>query len=635
MRDLQRIGAVSRHLPRQVYDVQNRMQLIRSPIVPAAGTNATPRRETFRQRLRHIPILGGVYAVGASLGLIALFVGVMGVHAVYTTNKQVRALEEGASRAFFAEHANSLIYAVVMDSRGIYMSSEAAHRTNFGAGVMKYLAELEANMAAWKEHVAPEDREDFARAQAGAQEFIRFRTELVRRGNEEGQASARDWGDNEINRTNREGLNRDIDALARSNYADLARLRASISEYSTSQFTLAAATMAGGILLAILLIVLLVIHHRKDAAIQVASKEAYLAEAQRLSHTGSFGWNASGGFVWSEETFRIFGFDRATQPTVESVIQRTHPEDLGRVRDFIERAPRDAGDRELEHRLMMPDGSVKYLRVVAHALGDEAGEVSFIGAVMDVSAAKRAEEAVHDAQAALAQVTRMATLGELTAWIAHEVSQPLTGVVTNGAACLRWLDRAVPALDEARSSVVEMISDAKRAGDVVQRIRAIAKRTEPEKARLDINELIHDVARLVEREAAAYGASLDLELEPALPAGIGDRVQLQQVMINLVINAFQAMSSTTDRPRELLIRSQRYGDGRVLVAVVDSGIGIEAKNADKLFKTFFTTKPSGMGMGLSICRSIVEAHGGQVSAVNNAGLGATFQLILPSEESTS
>jgi PAS domain S-box-containing protein len=603
--------------------------------VPAAGTNATPRRETFRQRLRHVPILGGVYAVGASLGLIALFVGVMGVHAVYTTNKQVRALEEGASRAFFAEHANSLIYAVVMDSRGIYMSSEAADRTNFGAGVMKYLAELEANMAAWKEHVAPEDREDFARAQAGAQEFIRFRTELVRRGNEEGQASARDWGDNEINRTNREGLNRDIDALARSNYADLARLRASISEYSTSQFTLAAATMAGGILLAILLIVLLVIHHRKDAAIQVASKEAYLAEAQRLSHTGSFGWNASGGFVWSEETFRIFGFDRATQPTVESVIQRTHPEDLGRVRDFIERAPRDAGDRELEHRLMMPDGSVKYLRVVAHALGDEAGEVSFIGAVMDVSAAKRAEEAVHDAQAALAQVTRMATLGELTAWIAHEVSQPLTGVVTNGAACLRWLDRAVPALDEARSSVVEMISDAKRAGDVVQRIRAIAKRTEPEKARLDINELIHDVARLVEREAAAYGASLDLELEPALPAVIGDRVQLQQVMINLVINAFQAMSSTTDRPRELLIRSQRYGDGRVLVAVVDSGIGVEAKNADKLFKTFFTTKPSGMGMGLSICRSIVEAHGGQVSAVNNAGLGATFQLILPSEESTS
>jgi PAS domain S-box-containing protein len=603
--------------------------------VPAAGTNATPRRETFRQRLRHVPILGGVYAVGASLGLIALFVGVMGVHAVYTTNKQVRALEEGASRAFFAEHANSLIYAVVMDSRGIYMSSEAADRTNFGAGVMKYLAELEANMAAWKEHVAPEDREDFARAQAGAQEFIRFRTELVRRGNEEGQASARDWGDNEINRTNREGLNRDIDALARSNYADLARLRASITEYSTSQFTLAAATMAGGILLAILLIVLLVIHHRKDAAIQVASKEAYLAEAQRLSHTGSFGWNASGGFVWSEETFRIFGFDRATQPTVESVIQRTHPEDLRRVRDFIERAPRDAGDRELEHRLMMPDGSVKYLRVVAHALGDEAGEVSFIGAVMDVSAAKRAEEAVHDAQAALAQVTRMATLGELTAWIAHEVSQPLTGVVTNGAACLRWLDRAVPALDEARSSVVEMISDAKRAGDVVQRIRAIAKRTEPEKARLDINELIHDVARLVEREAAAYGASLDLELEPALPAVIGDRVQLQQVMINLVINAFQAMSSTTDRPRELLIRSQRYGDGRVLVAVVDSGIGVEAKNADKLFKTFFTTKPSGMGMGLSICRSIVEAHGGQVSAVNNAGLGATFQLILPSEESTS
>jgi PAS domain S-box-containing protein len=601
-----------------------------SLIVPAAGTSAANVRKAFRQKLRHIPILGSVYVVVASLGLVALIAGVIGVAAVYTTNKQVRELEEVASRAFYAEHANTLIYAVVMDSRGVYMSSEGADRADYGAGIMKFLAELDANMMAWKEHVAPEDREDFARAQARAQEFIRFRTELVRLGNEVGQAAAREWGDNDANRTNREALNREIDALAKANYAELAKLRARINEYSIWHFMLAAATMAGGILLAILLIVLLVGRYRKDTATQVASKEAYLAEAQRLSHTGSFGWSASSGFVWSEETFQIFGFDRATRPTVETVIQRTHPEGVERVQQLIDRAPSDGRDWDLEHRLLMPDGSVKYLHVVAHALRDEAGELAFVGAVMDVTAAKRAEEAVHEAQAELAHVTRMTTLGELTASIAHEVNQPLTGIVINGAACLRWLGQEMPALDEARSSVEDMISDARRASEVIHRIRALSKKTEPEKAPLDINDVIHDVVRLVQREALAHGASLRLELAPTLPSVLGDRVQLQQVIINLVINGIQAMASVTDRPRKLLIRSQQHEAGHVLVAVADSGIGIEAKNVNKLFTAFFTTKPSGMGMGLSICRSIIEAHGGQVLAANNPGPGATFQFTLPS-----
>ena len=591
-------------------------------------------REAFEQKLRHIPILGGVSAVGAALGVVALLVGVIGVHAVYNTNKEVRALEAGANRAIFAERANSLVYAVVMDSRGIYMSSKATDRANFGAGVMKFLAELDANMAAWKEHVASEDREDFVRAQARAQEFIRFRTGLVRLGNEVGQVAAREWGDNEANRSTREALNREIDALAMANYADLAELREWINEYSTWQFILAAVTMAGGILLAILLIVLMVVRHRKEAATQVASKEAYLAEAQRLSHTGSFGWNPSSGFIWSDETFQIFGFDRGTSPTIETVIDRTHPEDVERVRQFIEGEPRDGKDYDLEHRLLMPDGSVKYLHVVAHPLRAEAGERAFIGAVMDVTAAKRAEEAVQEAQAALAHVARMATLGELTAWITHEVNQPLTGIVTNGAACLRWLDKAPPALDEARRSVEDMISDARRASEVIHRIRALSKKTDAEKVPLDINDVIREGSRLVQREAITHGASLRLELAPELPSILGDRVQLQQVIINLVINAIQAMASVTDRPRTLLIRSQKSEDGRVLVAVRDSGTGIEAKSVNKLFKAFFTTKPSGMGMGLSICRTIIEAHSGQVSAANNSGPGATFQLILPSRSVT-
>ena len=357
-----------------------------------------------------------------------------------------------------------------MDSRGIYMSADAADRATYGAGVMKFLAELDANMTAWKQYVAPDDRNDFARAQARAQEFIRFRTELVRLGNEVGQAAAREWGDNDANRTNRQALNREIDLLAKANYAELAKLRAWINEYSIWQFMLAAATMAGGILLAILLIVLTFGRYRKEAATEVASKEAYLAEAQRLSHTGSFGWSAASGFVWSDETFRIFELDRATAPTVEAIIQRTHPEDRERVQEFIERASRGGGDWDVEHRLLMPDGAVKSLHVVVHAVRDEAGVLSFVGAVMDVTAAKRAEEAVQAAQAELAHVARMTTLGELTAWIAHEVNQPLAGIVTNGTACLQWLGQKNPALDEARSSVEDMISDAQRAGDVILEI---------------------------------------------------------------------------------------------------------------------------------------------------------------------
>ena len=583
----------------------------------------------FRQKLRRLPVLGSVYAIIAALGLVVLAVGVIGVAAVYTTNKHVRELEEVANRAFFAEHANSLIYAVVMDSRGIYMSADAPDRATYGAGVMKFLAELDATMAAWKQYVAPDDRNDFARAQARAQEFIRFRTELVRLGNEVGQGAAREWGDNDANRTNREALNREIDLLAKANYAELAKLRAWINEYSIWQFMLAAATMAGGILLAILLIVLTFGRYRKEAATEVAAKEAYLAEAQRLSHTGSFGWNAATGFVWSDETFRIFELDRATAPTVEAIIQRTHPEDRERVQEFIERASRGGGDWDVEHRLLMPDGAVKSLHVVVHAVRDQAGVLSFVGAVMDVTAAKRAAEAVQAAQAELAHVARMTTLGELTAWIAHEVNQPLAGIVTNGTACLQWLGQKTPALDEARSSVEDMISDAQRAGDVILEIRALSRKTAPKRAPLDINDLIQGVVRLVTREAQAQGASVRLELAPALPAVVGDRVQLQQVVINLVINAIQAMASVTARRRELSIRSRQNEAGHVLVEVADSGHGIGSTNLDQLFKAFFTTKPAGMGMGLSICRSIIEAHGGNVWATENTPSGAVFHFTLP------
>jgi NO-binding membrane sensor protein with MHYT domain len=242
---------------------------------------------------------------------------------------------------------------------------------------------------------------------------------------------------------------------------------------------------------------------------------------------------------------------------------------------------------------------------------------------------QRAEEALRKAQAELAHVSRLMTLGELTASISHEVTQPIAGVVTNGQLCLRLLAPDTPRLDEMRAALERIVRDANRAGEVIQRIRALAKRTAPHMVSLDINDVIREAILLVQREVLSNGVSLRRELAPVLPDVLGDRVQLQQVIINLVMNGVEAMASLTDRPRELIIRSQLQDDGHVLVAVLDSGVGIDSEAAEKLFTAFFTTKPSGMGMGLSISRSIIRAHGGRLWASPNADNGATFQFTVP------
>jgi C4-dicarboxylate-specific signal transduction histidine kinase len=229
----------------------------------------------------------------------------------------------------------------------------------------------------------------------------------------------------------------------------------------------------------------------------------------------------------------------------------------------------------------------------------------------------------------LAHVTRITTLGELTASIAHEVNQPLAAVVANAEACLVWLDRGTPDLAAARRSVEWIINDGNRASEVIRRVRALANKTDIERVPLDVNDIVREVIALVQRELISHRASLRTELAPALPMILGDRVQLQQVIINLVMNGIEAMQSVTDRPRELVIRSGQNETRQVVVSVTDSGVGICAKDVDRLFNAFFTTKPSGMGMGLSICRSIVEAYGGRLSASGNEGPGATFQFFLP------
>ena len=257
----------------------------------------------------------------------------------------------------------------------------------------------------------------------------------------------------------------------------------------------------------------------------------------------------------------------------------------------------------VERRYLRRDGSVVWGNTSVSVIpGTESIPHMLVGIIEDVTEHKRAEEALAEMQTELAHVTRVTTLGELTASIAHEVNQPLSGVVTNGNACLRWLAREVPDLGEARAAVERMIRDANRASEIIRRIRTFVKKTNPQKAWLDINDLIHEVVMLVQSEVRKHRVTLSTALSVALPPVLGDRIQLQQVLLNLLLNGIEAMHPVTDRPRALQISSRRNEADTVLVAVQDAGGGIDPQTMDRLFDAFFTTKPTGMGMGLSISR---------------------------------
>jgi PAS domain S-box-containing protein len=501
-------------------------------------------------------------------------------------------------------------------------------------------------------------------------------------------------------------------------------------------------------------------HMRAEEALR--QSETYLAEAQRLSHTGSLGWKPStAAIIWSEETFRIFQYDRTTTPTVELILQRVHPKDAALVQQTIERAAQDGKDFDHEYRLLMPDGSVKHVHVVARALSDESGSIEFVGAVMDVTAAKQVEQTLRESEAYLAEaqrlshtgswastpamgeirflseecyrvlgfdphggrqryetffqrihpddqakaretvetagrgkaefeldyriihpggeirdihvvghpvfspsgdlvefvgtviditerkqaeeererlrqahadlahINRVTTMGELTASLAHEIKQPISAAVTDARTCLRWLTRDDPDIAEAREAAARIVKDVMHAADIINSISLLFKKGTLQREVVDVNELIREMIVLLRNEAARYSISIHSDLAEDIPRVMADRIQLQQVFMNLMLNGIDAMKDLSTA-RELTIRSQRVQDGQLMISVSDTGIGLP-KQPEQIFSAFFTTKAHGTGMGLPISRSIIESHGGRLWATSNSERGASFHFSLPNE----
>jgi PAS domain S-box-containing protein len=369
------------------------------------------------------------------------------------------------------------------------------------------------------------------------------------------------------------------------------------------------------------------VSERRRAENALRRSEAHLAEAQRLSRTGSFNWNpVTGNIDWSDETYRIFELDPAVKPTAELILARAHPADRAAVGYLLQHAGEDRVNWQMEHRLLMADGSTKHVSVMAHADKDASGGIEFVGAVMDVTSTRRAEAELQQAQTNLAHVNRVSTLGEMTASIAHEVSQPIAAILANAGAGVRWL--AAGNQSEANGALSRIVKDGHRASDVISRIRTLSKKMPPRKQRLDVNEAILEVVSLVRAQAERSRTSVIAELGSDLPIVSGDRVQLQQVVLNLIANAIEAMNSNEDGPRELVITSGKNGADSVVVSVRDTGPGLTPEQLSRVFDAFYTTKDNGLGMGLAICRSIIDAHDGKLWATQNEPRGAVMQFSL-------
>jgi PAS domain S-box-containing protein len=372
---------------------------------------------------------------------------------------------------------------------------------------------------------------------------------------------------------------------------------------------------------------------RRLAEAYLRRNESYLAQAQRLAHMGSWAWDATGrnAVYVSEEWCRIYGFDpKDGMPCWEQRLQRVHPEDRARFQLTIDRAVAEKSDYDVEFRILPPHAPGRYIHSVGHPILGSSGElVQFVGVSMDVTESKRAEqehERLRQELANLAHLNRVSTIGELTASLAHEIKQPIGAAVTNADACVRLLDRDQSDVPEAREAALEMAKDARRAAEIIDRVRSLYQKGSSQLETIEVNEVIGGMVVMLQKEADRRSVRIRTDLAGELPKVMADRVQLQQVLMNLMINGIEAMLGTSG---ELTIKSKLADDGQLLISVTDTGVGLPTENADQVFNPFFTTKSQGTGLGLAITRSIVESHGGRIWATGNSGRGATFSFTLP------
>jgi PAS domain S-box-containing protein len=376
---------------------------------------------------------------------------------------------------------------------------------------------------------------------------------------------------------------------------------------------------------------------RKLSQDALRTSEAYLAEAQRLSHLGTWVWRVKGreAVYLSDEWYRIYGFrPEDGVPNWDERLERIHPEDRAKWQEAIDRAIRDKSDYEVEFRILLPTGMLKYLNSVGHPVTNPSGElVKFVGISTDITERKRAEEErerLRQLESDLARINRVSIMGELAASLAHEIKQPISAASLDAGTCLEWLKRDQPVIDEAREAASRIVQDIRRASAIINRVRSLVKKDEPQRELLDVNEVIREMMGLLRAEAGRQSISVDTDLGADLPVISADRVQLQQVLMNLMLNAIDAIKQRGGAG-ELTVRSRPTPDQQVLISVSDTGVGLPPELADKIFDAFFTTKPQGSGVGLSISRSIVESHGGRLWATANPVRGATFQFTLPRE----
>jgi signal transduction histidine kinase len=371
------------------------------------------------------------------------------------------------------------------------------------------------------------------------------------------------------------------------------------------------------------------ITERRRAEQELRRSEAFLAEGQRLSRTGSFFWRvATNEIIWSEQLYRIFELDPGLKMTLQLIGSRIHPDDLHLLDDMVEGA-QSGSELEHEYRILLPNNTVKYLHVVAHGARNNDGKWEYVGAVQDVTERRLSNEALDLARSELASVTRITSLATLTASIAHEVSQPLSGIVTNASTCLRMLSGDQPNIDGARETARRTIRDGNRASEVVTRLRALFKSKGVAAEPVDLNDAAREVIVLSLSELQSNRIVVRQEFAENLPAVKGDRLQLQQVISNLLRNASDAMRDVDDRPRLLLVKTECDDSKNAQFTVQDTGIGFAPEAADRLFESFYTTKEEGMGIGLSVSRSIVEAHRGRLWASVNDGPGSSFIFSIP------